>query len=96
MTKYEQKLSAGKIVRELMKQAGKRMIFTNLYYKKNSIDLDRCTRTIKCYQNTGNMSDEQLASNIARALGDSIKFEIRYTRGSQYSGRGGMIVAFPG
>lgn len=82
--------SVCKIVRELMKLDGRRMIYTNLYKTG--------TRTVKCYASrTGNQQrDHRLIENIKSVLGklNVPEFIVRETRGSMYGGRG-IIFKFP-
>jgi hypothetical protein len=82
--------SVCKIVREMMKVDGRRLIFTNLY--------STGTRTVKCYAaRAGNKQrDDQLIENIKSVLGklNVPEFIVRETRGSMWGGPG-IIFKFP-
>ena len=83
--------SVCRIVREMMKVDGRRLIFTNLY--------STGTRTVKCYASRRfeiDSRDEQMIENIKSVLGklNVPEFIVRKTPGREY-GAPGIIFKFP-
>jgi hypothetical protein len=91
MTQSEMQLSVSVVVRELMKQAGKHLIFNNLY--------NTGTRTIKCYAARDGAGDGKLALSIRQTIEMieqinqiKIPYKIRYT--NSYRGRALIVKLF--